>query len=316
MKLTHDRSPKVAIIMSTFNGAAFVQAQLRSILDQAPCDARILIRDDGSTDDTVACIQSIGDDRITLWSGPNLGFVRSFFELMHAVPPDVDILMFSDQDDIWLPGKVDRACMALAGREERPTAYASNLRIVGPELQPICSSPPYRLGPSFANALCENMLTGCTIALNRRGLALVRRGGNLGSIVAHDWWVYLVMTALGDVVHDETETILYRQHGGNVVGMHPGIRSQIRRVKILANLVLDINRQIANLLATHGADLGPDERRVIRDFFDFKRSESALRFVLALRRFRHTLIGDVALRLAVVYESVFRRERLTHLPCV
>lgn len=303
----------IAVIMSTFNGATFVEAQLKSILEQLPENAQIIIRDDGSSDNTVALIQTIKDERITLSTGPNLGYVRSFFEMMHAVPSNVDIIMFADQDDVWLPDKVRRACLGLQGREGRPTLYASRFRIVGQELQPICSSPSFGQGPSFANSVCENIVIGCTMALNRRGLDLVRRGGDLGRIVSHDWWAYLVISALGDVVCDLNETILYRQHPNNSIGMHPGIQAQIQRLKILTKMTHNINRQLVNLIETHGSDINVEQIRIIRKYFNFRSPASVLRFVLSIKRFRRFPQDELALRCAVALEWCFRRGRLTDL---
>ena len=313
MEKASDPHLKIVVIMSTYNGAAFVEEQLRSILDQLPPTAQVLIRDDGSSDNTVSCIRAIADARITLWTGPNLGFVRSFFALMHAVPLDADIIMFSDQDDIWLPEKVRRTCSALQGRDVRPTLYASRYRVVGAELQPICSSTNFRKEPSFANAVCENIVAGCTMALNQSGLKLVRSGGNLARIVSHDWWAYLVITALGDLVFDRVETILYRQHASNSIGMHQGLKSQIRRLKILANSACVINRHVTNLIETHGAYLGDEKARIIRQYFDFKRAASVFRFIFSMERFRLAPQDDLALRCAVAFTWLFRRRDLKDL---
>lgn len=313
MENQYKSNSNIIVLMSTFNGSKYVELQLKSILEQLPEGARILIRDDGSSDNTIDCIRALYDERITVLSGPNLGFVRSFFELMRTVPPNVDVIMFADQDDIWLPDKVSRACEALAGREMRPTLYASKFQIVGSELQPICSSRHVRREVTFANALCENIVTGCTMALNRRGLERVRRGGDLGRIVAHDWWAFLVITVFGDLVYDQHETMLYRQHANNLIGMHPGIQSQMRRLKILTNLACNINRQVSNLLETHGAELGGEQIRIIRQYFDFKRAASVFRFIFSMERFRLAPQDDLALRCAVAFTWLFRRRDLKDL---
>ena len=97
---------RCVVMMSTYNGERFVGEQLRSILSQLPRDARVLVRDDGSSDATVSIINSFNDERVNVSVGRNVGFARSFFELLKQAPRGWDMYMLSDQDDIWLPEKV------------------------------------------------------------------------------------------------------------------------------------------------------------------------------------------------------------------
>ena len=74
-----------------------------------------------------------------------------------------------------------------------------------------------RRGPDFANALVENIATGCTVVIDAAAREALLRAIPR-SPVMHDWWAYLVVSGLGHVVYDERPFVLYRQHGGNVVG--------------------------------------------------------------------------------------------------
>src|SRR5258708_37501065 len=100
---------RVVVLMSTYQGEHFVSDQLRSILFQLPEVGRILIRDDGSTDETIARIEAIGDNRVAILRGENIGFARSFLSLMDAAPRNADMYMLADQDDLWMPEKIQRA---------------------------------------------------------------------------------------------------------------------------------------------------------------------------------------------------------------
>src|SRR4051794_40053312 len=95
------------VLLSNYQGGRFVAAQLRSILDQLPGGGKILVRDDGSLDDTVSTIESLHDPRIEISRGSNIGFARSFLALMDVAPPDADMYMLADQDDVWLPNKIE-----------------------------------------------------------------------------------------------------------------------------------------------------------------------------------------------------------------
>lgn len=95
------------VLLSSYNGAAYIEKQIESLLNQtlAP-NMRIIVRDDGSTDHTTLPIlrQYQSNGKIELWERENIGVVKSFFDLLlHA--PDADYYAFCDQDDYWLPPK-------------------------------------------------------------------------------------------------------------------------------------------------------------------------------------------------------------------
>ena len=218
---------RVAVLMSTYNGERHVKEQIESILPQLSEQDRLFVRDDGSTDDTITIIQSISDSRIKLTLGVNIGFARSFFWLLYHATEGFDICMLSDQDDIWLPGKIDRAWKFVSSTPE-PVLYCSRLRIVDENLLIAGLSPEFAQPPTLTNAVCENIATGCTIALNCAAVAAIKviPYSNLAEhyIYYHDWWLYLNISHFGKVVWDSEPRILYRQHSGNLVGMSGGWR--------------------------------------------------------------------------------------------
>lgn len=293
---------KVVVLMSTWQGERFVEEQLRSILNQLPSGGRVIVRDDGSTDRVVARIESIGDPRITLIRGENIGFSRSFFALLDAVPDDADIVLLSDQDDVWLPCKVARAISRLAPLADRPALYCSRLRLVDEKLRPLGLSPAWRRPPSFRNALVENIAVGCTCAINRRGLNLVRQKGDLDLLRFHDWWLYLVISAFGEVVLDPEPTILYRQHAANTVGAHQGWQRYFRSPRLLgkSNWVHAMFGQIENFRQLHAGKLASRDRHLLSRYFDPHQALSILRLLLLPARFRQNLRDEVLLRLLIL----------------
>lgn len=212
----------VVVLMSTYQGERYVAEQLHSILAQLPAEGRILIRDDGSRDRTVDVIGTFADPRITLVRGDNIGFGASFLTLLAGAPDDADMVMFSDQDDVWLPEKIQRAWAHLQQLGATPGLYGSAKMLVDQSLRPLLPSPSWPRGPSFTNALMENIVTGCTAAINRPALALMKHAGVAPGVRFHDWWLYLVISAFGQVVYDDEPTLLYRQHAGNQIGQGAG----------------------------------------------------------------------------------------------
>jgi glycosyltransferase involved in cell wall biosynthesis len=214
-------SDNVVILLATYNGAKFLQEQVDSLFAQTHKNIRILVRDDGSQDDTIEILANYAatyPNIFQVMQGPNLGFVGNFLELIAAAPAGAMAYFFCDQDDVWLPEKVESACRLLQSVPSGPAMHFGRLSVVDEALQPLYLSPLVTRW-SFGNALLESQVTGCTIALNLEAMEIlqsVRPQANL--IVAHDWWAYLVMSALGTLVYDAEPHILYRQHGNNSLG--------------------------------------------------------------------------------------------------
>lgn len=284
--------------MSTYGGQAYVREQVRSILAQLPEQGRLIIRDDGSTDRTVEILAAIPDPRVQVQRGTNVGFVRSFLSLLTQAPDDADMVMLSDQDDIWLPDKIARAWAVIGKSAGTPTLYCSRLQLVDNALEPVGLSPDWPRPPSFQNALTENIVTGCTAALNPAALRLARQHGDPGRIHFHDWWLYLTVSAFGHVVFDRKPTILYRQHGNNAIGMGAGLSRYVMMLRFLrkTNWVHIMFNQIDNLRAVHEAHLPPDAARHLDKYFDTRDWRSIARLLVTPRRMRQTLFSDVLFR--------------------
>ena len=213
---------RVAILLSTFNGARFLPAQLESFRRQTEPDWLLLWRDDGSSDATLeimaAFAREVGPDRCRRVDVPGrLGVAGNFYALLGAARPLGLPVAFSDQDDVWLPEKLSRALAALDGRAG-PALYCSRQMLVDDRLDPIGPSAPFHRLPSFAAALTQNIATGCTIVLDPAAATLVAASTPpVGPL--HDWWSYLLVTGAGGrVVADPEPTMLYRQHAANLVG--------------------------------------------------------------------------------------------------
>jgi glycosyltransferase involved in cell wall biosynthesis len=212
-------SGRVNVLLATYNGSRFLQEQLDSLGSQTTPLSRITVRDDGSTDGTVSLLEkwAAGRPNVSLLRGPRLGFAKNFFALLTNPDQESDFFAFSDQDDVWLPDKIERALRALGGCDaDVPSLYCSRLELVDENLKHLSFSRiPRRI--DFANALVENVATGCTMVLNRAARNLISERLP-DRAVFHDWWCYLAIAALGRVIFDETPTIKYRQHANNQVG--------------------------------------------------------------------------------------------------
>lgn len=219
---------RVAVLMSTYNGERFLREQLDSILNQKNVDITLRIRDDGSSDGTVAIIEEYRQkhSNIFLDRGENLGVGSSFMRLLYDAGDGFDYYAFSDQDDIWLPDKFARAIEAI-GQFREPTLYCSNQMLIDKDKREIGIRYERPINTDYLQPLCINMATGCTMVWNRamqRLLAEEERRPSKALLRKriHDVWVAMAASVAGRVYYDNAAYILYRQHENNVVGVRKG----------------------------------------------------------------------------------------------
>jgi glycosyltransferase involved in cell wall biosynthesis len=296
---------RVIILMSTFNGERFIEEQVRSILDQLPADGLLMVRDDGSSDGTVARIQAFGDARIHISTGPNIGFAQSFLTLLSQTPSNADMVMFSDQDDVWLPEKIERAWQHLQPQGNRPALYCSAQMLVDESLCTLHATPPWPHPPSFTNALAENIVTGCTAAINQSALQLLQQAGVPEGVQFHDWWLYLVVSAFGTVVVDNQPTVLYRQHSGNLIGHGVGWWGrQLQMAKFLFKYdwVGILLGQISELKHHYDLQLNSVQHRLLANYFQIigVSSKPRWRIIFSFKRWRQKLIHEPLFRILIV----------------
>ena len=215
-------APPVHVLMSTHNGERYLQEQIDSIVRQT-VPSRLFVRDDGSTDGTPQLLERLSSIHGIAWSrGPNVGSTASFFQLLRKRSSEAEYLAFADQDDVWLPAKLERAAIALSQAGwRRPALYCSSATITDRRLKPLGTTPIWPCDPAFGNALVENIACGCTIVLNRPAIDLLTDGPTPQHAPCHDWWCYLVVSAFGKVIYDSKPSLLYRQHRNNLIGATP-----------------------------------------------------------------------------------------------
>ncbi len=211
---------KVQVLLSTYQGEQFLEEQMESLLGQTWKNLEILVRDDGSKDNTQKILEHYSEkyDNIRYYPGKNVGVAKSFFELLKK--SDAEFVAFCDQDDVWLENKIEAAVDRLK-KEKGPALYCSNKILVDRNLCPMKKQNQTQLRPGFGNAVVECICTGCTAVLNRE-LADILSARLPEHAILHDWWTYLAASYVGSVIFDSHAYILYRQHGQNVVGAKGG----------------------------------------------------------------------------------------------
>jgi len=215
--------PKIAVLMSVFNGATFLEEQILSILAQEGVSVSIYIRDDGSTDKTPELLNSFRKDypNVHVIEGENFGVTRSFLSMLRLWEFDANYFAFSDADDVWRPRKLYEGYLLLCtAPQDAPVLYCGQLEFVDQNLNHLGWGTRVRRPLSFQNALVESRASGATCMFNRRAFECLCQL-SFNRAVLHDAWIYLVISAFGHVIFDHRAFIRYRQHGTNVIGGKP-----------------------------------------------------------------------------------------------
>ena len=196
-----------SVCVTTYNGERYIEQQLRSILEQIAADDEVIVSDDGSTDNTLKIVDSIGDKRIRIRHSNAHYFKDNFIEAMCEAKGD--IIFLSDQDDVWLPGKYERCIKEL----EEVDLVCTNSEMTDGELNIIEPNffSIYHSGPGvFKNAL-NNTYYGSCMAFRR---SLLKAALPMPSTreIGHDIWLGLVAEMTGKVRFIDTPYLLYRRH--------------------------------------------------------------------------------------------------------
>jgi glycosyltransferase involved in cell wall biosynthesis len=294
------------ILLATYNGAKYLPALIQSIEAQEDRDYRVLVRDDGSNDGTLAIIrawQARDKARVALVETdvPAGGAAANFARLMAI--SDAPYVLFADQDDLWRPAKVGATVAALVQAEAKrgadiPLLAFCDLAVVDAAGGII--NPSFRhfqgmdavAGAAFHRLLTENVVTGCAMGINR---AACRIGHDVPpEALMHDWWLALVCAGRGEIITMPECLIDYRQHGNNAVGAKPwsaadAIRDKIRSGRLRGNqqrFLAWMDRlyaQAAALQRLQGAALQPDSAETLAAFLALPHSGFLARRVRMIR---------------------------------
>jgi glycosyltransferase involved in cell wall biosynthesis len=247
--------PDIKILLATYNGQEYLAEQIDSILAQSNQNWQLLIRDDGSKDDTVRILEDYAKrlpDKIRLIAnnGRRLGANLNFGKLLeHA---DTEYVMFSDQDDVWLPNKIELTLNAMKAAEQiypdKPILIHTDLQVADSGLKTIADSlwVYQKLFPEAGNNLhrimAQNVVTGCTVMINKKAMAVSLPVPP--EAIMYDWWLALNVCRHGKIIYVSIPSVLYRQHSGNQVGAQ-----RARKINIVHFLKKLCN--IKKLLSAH-----------------------------------------------------------------
>lgn len=239
----NNRAMKISVCLATYNGAEYLQHQIQSILDQIRLSDELIVVDDCSQDASGQIVKSFADQRVRLIRNEtNLGVFSTFERALRA--SSGDILFLSDQDDIWLPEKVEKVVSAFATRPS-VTMVISDAEVIDALGGIIARSFFGQRGafsPGLVHNFVKNKYLGCTMAFRRAMLAHFLPIPS--DVPMHDMWFGLLNAIYGRTLYIDQPLIQYRRHASNAspsTGASPMVRF-IWRWQLAKNLIARIFR--------------------------------------------------------------------------
>ena len=228
--MKENSSDSLSVAMCTYNGAAYLAAQLQSLAAQTRVPDELVVSDDDSRDGTRAILEEFAARApfpVRLYfNEQNIGSTRNFEQVIGFC--EGDIIALSDQDDVWLPEKLQRLCAALEVAPDAGLAF-SDAEVVDEDLRPLgqrlwqcfnfgpAEQELFRRGRAFDVLFVKNVVTGTTMAFRAQFRELVLPIPALSSAI-HDGIVALMIAAVADVVPVSEPLVLYRKHTGQQIG--------------------------------------------------------------------------------------------------
>lgn len=208
--------PLVSIVMATYNGEPFLTDQVNSLLQQDYPNIEFIMVDDASSDQTFSMLEAyaVADSRIRLFQNDvNIGYIKTFERGLSLAQGD--FIALSDQDDVWLPGKIYQLMNAIG---DHPLVYSDSLLIdaggnsLGRKLSQqkrlidFSSCLSYAIGGSAPGhaMLCRK--------------ELIDRCFPFPDIFPHDYWIGFMATCMGTMKYLDVPLTFYRQHRLNIFG--------------------------------------------------------------------------------------------------
>lgn len=297
--------------MSTYNGEKYIREQLDSLLNQDLKPDKIIIRDDGSHDDTVNILEEYCSDHsfITYYCGSNKGPGKSFWDLIKNCE-EADYYALCDQDDVWFKDKLSCAVKALESEDNSiPLLYCSRYTLTDEELNPIDSdvSSLYDFS-DFQHSLIYHTAPGCTFVFNNEARKRVLEyNPDEEYFVIHDAIIHKVVTMFGKMILDKTSHIYYRQHGDNQIGMTANKLKEFtgRIQRFLTGNIRNYRKNTAkSLLKVYGSKCSTERKELLNIVANYTNDKELKKKLLNDKGFRSNTVNDIFFKILVLVNYI------------
>jgi glycosyltransferase involved in cell wall biosynthesis len=302
----------VAILFCTKDGAQFLEEQLESLANQTHKNWILIVSDDSSSDSSKKIIEKFATahcQRVVFRDGPRQDFCQNFLSLATDPSIQADYFAFCDQDDVWFSDKLQRALESLATiPSQMPALYGTRADLITVDGRPCGRSSLFKRTPTFANALVQNIAGGNTLVFNIAAKRIIEQAGTK-KVVAHDWWTYQLISAVGGIVrYDPVPSLKYRQHDQNIIGSNLGWRQRARRLRqLFSSRFRDWNEINVAALESCRYLIDPKNRAVLEEFAKSRQSPRLFARLAHFVRsgvYRQSWLDNIALIAAVILRKL------------
>ncbi len=290
---------KAVVLMATYNGEKYVREQIDSILNQTYKNLELYIRDDGSSDGTLKILDSYADDsRVHIIKGSRLGYPDCFWSLFKD-DIEADYYFFADQDDYWLPQKVEKAVEKLRKFKNKNVCYYSRYVICDSGLNKVSISPDIRNRQRLVNVLFEVPGLEFTMALTKKAREnllsnLPIKCGGRGT------WMAMYFAGCGRIVTDSEPLALYRRHESTVTSSNMSFCGMfIWRFKqfILGNSLKSYKMILKEIKSVFYNELSDYDKSLVDLFTCDSYFKSIIPKLFFPRRLRRNVTDEISLRI-------------------
>jgi glycosyltransferase involved in cell wall biosynthesis len=305
------KSPKVTILMCTYNGEKYIEDQLDSFQCQTYKNWSLIVSDDGSVDKTLKILNQYqkkwGIKKIQIIKGPQKGFSENFISLIKNKKIQGEYFFLSDQDDIWMPKKIENYVSVFNKvNNKKPILIGGSSLYVNSDLALIGESHDFTHKPTFSNALVQSMFGGNTIAFDRNFKFQVE-DIILNNISSYDWFLYILNTFTGgNTFFLQEANIFYRQHSNSLVGGNRGIFNIIKRFILFKNNFFrdQISMNINNIINIKRVPLS--NRRLLKEFILLRNGNFFDRILIFFKNkfIRHRNFGYLVILFGSIHKKI------------
>ncbi|MDM8200746.1 glycosyltransferase [Allofournierella massiliensis] len=291
----------ICVLLSSYNGEQYIEEQIHSIFNQKDIKVTCFVRDDGSDDHTVEILERLQKtyNRLIIDKGENVGWKSSFLTLLKSAPTQFDYYAFSDQDDVWLSDKLNRAVKMIKKSGAGPRLYYSDLMMTDAQKHEIGvfkSDPPDKY-KNVMTSLFQVLTLGCVMVFNKELRELACKV-ELPSYFAHDFWLQCVCSFTGQLIYDPSVNILYRRHEKSVtLKKKSGIMDDVLKHLKNGSKIYYYQVYAAKLLEGYSDRLRKKDRELLKMICECKKISNRIKLFLSPWARKKTIMGTMALKI-------------------
>ena len=308
----------IACILAYYKGQKYIKQQIKSIVNQNlnNVSLTIFISEDCSNENS-SIFKSSFFNNIKNFQifhrkcSKKLGYALNFLNALKDINKEFDYYCFSDQDDIWLPNKLENALKKIHNHSTKdPILYCGRTTYYDENCKnKLGDSILFKKKPCFKNAIVQSIAGGNTMFFNKTSADLIISSiYNNFRTVSHDWWCYQIISgAGGKIFYDKNSYVKYRQHKNNLLGSNNTFSDVTFRIFfiIIGKWKTWNNINLISLCKNKHL-LTKENQFTLEKFRSLRKEKFFKRFYLFLSCgvFRQTIFGNTALAFAIVFNRV------------